>query len=132
MFNAAHTIALAAFVSLAPAFAVAEDAPAEATVFFTDGQALTANIDVRSNDAHLVLRFESETATLLRRVAWDRVEKLRARGELLTANEAKAQLEELTSARRQGVSRDFSTGLAADTSDLDVTYADIAQHVLAD
>lgn len=69
----------------------------EATVLLADGSRWTAPIDASSDDDRLVLRFESATATLLRRIAWTRVAQVQVAGEELTAKEAQARLSEFAS-----------------------------------
>ncbi len=72
---------------------------ADATVLLTDGSRLTAPIDASSNADRLVLRFETATATLLRRIVWTRVARIQVAGEELTAEQLQARLEEFVSIR---------------------------------
>lgn len=85
-------LVLAAFLL----FSIASHAPAaEATVSLVDGQSLIADVDARSDQRRLVLRFDSDTATLLRRIAWERVVAVRMGDETLTGDEARASLSDL-------------------------------------
>ncbi|MEX1224526.1 MAG: hypothetical protein WEA31_08260, partial [Pirellulales bacterium] len=82
---------------------------AEATVLLTDGSRLTAPIDASSDTDRLVLRFETATATLLRRIAWSRVARIEVAGEQLTAEQLRARLDEFVSVRPRDEARRAGT-----------------------
>ena len=73
MKNAAFKACLIAVAIFVISFAGTAVAGEKVDVKFTDGKTVVAELDERTNEDRLVLRFATKTSVLLRSMAWKRV-----------------------------------------------------------
>ncbi len=90
-------IALTFLVATVSAAAATARADQTMTVELASGRTFSGAVDVRTDDERLWLRFGSHTTTLLRPIAWNRIDRAKYNGQWMTADELRPMAESLKS-----------------------------------